>query len=236
MFRSVSCIQVCHAEDADLGAERNDGDRNQRDRDRQERRQQIEELVDVRRNQVFLGDQLDDVGQRLQQPVRSHRARPDAHLDVRDHLALDPLQVGQRGHEHKRDDRGFDEGDDEEIHGSCQCQLSVVSRTESSADLHGASKCRLHHHDSGASTTEFSIFEYRPSVPDVKSVSCSKTDQIGPWPLRHAPVDRHGLRRSAVSGSAGNVVAVHGLANLVETLSASRCPGRSAHFLARSGP
>ena len=56
----------------------------------------------MRRHQVFLGDQLDDVGQRLQQSVRAHAVRPRAHLNVRDHLALHPLQVGQRGHEDKR--------------------------------------------------------------------------------------------------------------------------------------
>ena len=66
----------------------------QRERHGQERRQQVEELVDVRRDQVFLGEQLDDVGQRLQQAVRADAVRAEAQLDVREHLALDPLQVG----------------------------------------------------------------------------------------------------------------------------------------------
>ena len=39
---------------------------------------------------------------RLQQPVRSHARRAHAQLDVGDHLALHPLQVGQRG----QNDRG----------------------------------------------------------------------------------------------------------------------------------
>ena len=57
----------------------------------------------MRRQHVFLGEQLDDVGQRLQQSVRTHAARTDAQLDVRDHLALDPLQVGERRQQNERD-------------------------------------------------------------------------------------------------------------------------------------
>ena len=79
IFRSVSCMQrAVTPADVDLGAERNHGDRDQREHHGDERRQEIENFVDVRRNHVFLGDQLDDVGQRLQQAVRSHAARADA--------------------------------------------------------------------------------------------------------------------------------------------------------------
>ena len=91
------------AEDFDLRTERDDADRDQRDRDGEERRQQIEELVDVRRDEAFFGEQLDDVGERLQQAVRTDAIRAQAQLDVREHLALDPLQIGQRGHEHRHD-------------------------------------------------------------------------------------------------------------------------------------
>jgi hypothetical protein len=96
MFRSVNCIAGFEAADVDLGSERDHGNRDQRERDGEKRRQKIENLVDVGRYHIFLGHELDDVGERLQQSVRSHAARADAKLDVRDHLALDPLQVGER--------------------------------------------------------------------------------------------------------------------------------------------
>ena len=72
-------------------------------------------LVHVRRNQVFFGDQLDHVGQRLQQAVRSHAIRAGTHLDVRDHLALHPLQVREHGHQHGENHQRFDHGDVDEI-------------------------------------------------------------------------------------------------------------------------
>ena len=81
------------------------GDGNQRHEHGEERREQIEEFVDVGREHAFLGDQLDDVGQRLQQAMRTDARRAHAHLHVRDHLALHPLQIGERRHEDARDDR-----------------------------------------------------------------------------------------------------------------------------------
>ena len=95
-------------------AERNHRNRNQRHGDGEERREQVEELVDVGRHQVFLGDQLDHVGQRLQQPVRADARGPDAHLDVRDDLAFHPLQIRQRGQQNERhDDASLDQADNE---------------------------------------------------------------------------------------------------------------------------
>ena len=84
----------------DLRTEGDHADRDQRDGDRKEWRQQVEERVDVRRDEAFLREQLDDVGERLQQPMRPDAIRAEAKLDVREHLALDPLQIRQRGHEH----------------------------------------------------------------------------------------------------------------------------------------
>ena len=104
------------AEDLNFGAEGNHGDGNQRHGHGQEGRQQIDKFVDVRRKQIFLGDELDDVRERLQQPVRAHPRGPQAHLNVRDHFALDPLQIGQRSEKDKSDDSRFDDADDEEFH------------------------------------------------------------------------------------------------------------------------
>ena len=110
MFRSVSCIVGAGCRRSLISrAERDHRDRDQREHHRDERRQEVEDLVHVRRHHVFLGDQLDDVGQRLQQAVRTHAARSDAQLDVRDHLALDPLQVGERGQQNERHHGGFDD-------------------------------------------------------------------------------------------------------------------------------
>ena len=104
-----------HRANVDFRAERNDGDRDQRQRHRQEGRHQVEELVDVRGDQAFLGNQLHHVGQRLQQSVRAHAVRSHAKLDMRDHLALDPLQIRERGKKHEGDHRHLDEGDYKEI-------------------------------------------------------------------------------------------------------------------------
>ena len=79
--------------------------RDQRNSDGEKRRQQIEERVDVGRNEAFFGEQLDNVRQRLQEPMRADAVRAQAQLDVRQNLALDPLQIRQRRHEDKRDDR-----------------------------------------------------------------------------------------------------------------------------------
>ena len=116
MLRSVSCIQVVWPKIVNFGAERNHRNRKQRHGDGEKRRQQVEELVDVRRNQVFFGDQLDDVGQRLQQPVRADARRAQAHLDVGDHFALHPLQIGQRGQQDGGHHRRLDEAEEEEVH------------------------------------------------------------------------------------------------------------------------
>ena len=112
----MSCIQVVTGPTVISGPNGITEIEMQRQGDGQERRQQVEQLVDVRRNQVFLGDQLDDVGQRLQQAVRAHAVGAEAHLDVRDHLALHPLQVGERGQKHEGDHRRLDQAEYEKVH------------------------------------------------------------------------------------------------------------------------
>jgi hypothetical protein len=70
----------------------------------------------VRRKHAFLRDQLNDIGERLQQAMRTDARRPHAHLHVRDHFALDPLQVSKRRQQDERNDRGLNERDDDEFH------------------------------------------------------------------------------------------------------------------------
>ena len=91
--------------DRELGSERNHRDRDQRHEHREERRKQIEKLIHVRRHHAFLRDQFDHVGKRLQQAMRTHARGAHAHLHVRDHLALHPLQIGQHREQHERDER-----------------------------------------------------------------------------------------------------------------------------------
>src|SRR4051812_20970024 len=98
----------------------------------------------MRRRHIFFGEQLDDIGQRLQQAMRTHSIRPDSKLDVRDNLSLDPLQIRERGHQHERDQPGLDQGQDKKIH--------------------------YLYSPPGASSNEPKSLEYRPSVPEVKSV------------------------------------------------------------------
>ena len=84
-----------------------------RQRDRDERREQIEEPVDVGRQQIFFGQELEDVGQRLHQAVRTDTQRAGAGLNMRQNFSLDPLQVGKRGHEDGENNGDLDEADDD---------------------------------------------------------------------------------------------------------------------------
>jgi hypothetical protein len=70
----------------------------------------------VRRHQVFFGQKLDGVGQRLQETVRAGPAGPDAALYVREYFSFNPLQVRESRHEKSHDDRDFDEAYDDESH------------------------------------------------------------------------------------------------------------------------
>jgi len=68
------------------------------------------------RDQIFFGQQLDDIGQRLEQTVGSHARGAHPQLDVSNDFALHPLQVRQGGHQHGRDHHGLDDAQCDEIH------------------------------------------------------------------------------------------------------------------------
>ena len=68
-------------------------DRGEREHHRQHRRDGVEQFVDVRRRDVFLEQELDAVGQRLQQAKWADPRGPPAILHVADDLALQPHGV-----------------------------------------------------------------------------------------------------------------------------------------------
>jgi hypothetical protein len=57
----------------------------------------------VRREHVLFGEELDYVGERLEESMGSDAAGSDAKLDVREDFSLDPLNVGERGEKDERD-------------------------------------------------------------------------------------------------------------------------------------
>src|ERR1035437_6282540 len=123
----------------------------------------------MRREHVFLGQQLDDVGQRLEQSVRSNAPGSDAELDMREYFALDPLNVGQRREQYEGHQGGFDETNYKEVHLEEGAPYSAP----------------------GDSITSLRILEYLVSEPEVNSVS--PEDWIRPGsaatrPLRGAVV------------------------------------------------
>jgi hypothetical protein len=68
----------------------------------QQRRHHEQEAIGTRRHHHFLDEQLQHVGERLQQALGADPVRADAHLHVADHLALGERQVG---HAEDHDDR-----------------------------------------------------------------------------------------------------------------------------------
>ena len=78
------------------GGKRRGGGENRRDVEQQR--------VGRLRPQLFLEDQLDDVGERLQQAARADQIRPVALLDERGDLALHVDQHGGRNLQRQEDD------------------------------------------------------------------------------------------------------------------------------------
>ena len=77
-----------HVGEHHAGAERDHRPRRHRRHQHHHRAEQEQELVRAGRDDHFLEHQLEDVGERLQQPERPDPVRADAHLHVADHLAL----------------------------------------------------------------------------------------------------------------------------------------------------
>ena len=94
--------------DFHFGSERDDGDRDQREHHGDEGGEEVEEFVDVGWEHVLFGEELDHVGERLEESMGSDAAGSDAELDVGEDFSLDPLDVGERGEENEGYQGGFD--------------------------------------------------------------------------------------------------------------------------------
>ena len=149
-------------------------------------------MLTLRRDDAFLGHQLDEVRQRLQQSVRTHAVRSGTQLNVRQHLALDPRRGRRSRQKHDGDQRGFDEAEDEEVHSD----QPTVSSASGPLALY-SSPGRLH--------DGVERFRIRPSVPDVNSVSSADRISSG----LHARA-RHHSRASSARPARGD----HGHATL----------------------
>ncbi len=68
------------------------------------RRRQKQRLVDVRRREVFLEQELQPVGRRLQQSKRPDPRGSPPILDMAHHFAFQPDRVRDRGEQHDQDD------------------------------------------------------------------------------------------------------------------------------------
>jgi hypothetical protein len=90
------------------GAERNDRPRRQRRHDDDDRCQEEQALVRLRRCDDFLGQQLEGIGDRLQQAERADAVRADANVHPADQLALPVGEIGH--HQQDRDDDRDDLG------------------------------------------------------------------------------------------------------------------------------
>ena len=107
---------------ADGVAERDRGDEREDHAHRHHRREDEEELVGLRRHEVFLGEELQPVGRRVQQPgepellaedLDDRAVRTDAVLDHRALPAVGPREDGgqvQDEHDHHED---LDDGPDD---------------------------------------------------------------------------------------------------------------------------
>src|SRR5262249_36237727 len=83
--------------------ERNDGPRSERRTNREQRCDEEEIAVRARRNDDLLEQQLEDVGEGLEQAERTHAIRADAHLDPANHLALGQREIRHTDDQWDRD-------------------------------------------------------------------------------------------------------------------------------------
>src|SRR5205823_13390294 len=97
--------------------------------------------------------------------MRADAQRTSSYLNMRQHLPLDPLQVCERRHKDGEDDHNLDQAGDEEVHFSCVTVSTCTLPSCTTGFL-----CGSRYSVPGASMTELSILEKRPSVPEVNSV------------------------------------------------------------------
>jgi len=91
------------------GAEGDDSDRDKRAGEGDERRGDEQRALDQERRQVFLEEELDAVGERLQQAEGADTRGSPAVLHATDELAFEQHRIGDRG---ERDDQHHDDLED----------------------------------------------------------------------------------------------------------------------------
>src|ERR1019366_3480655 len=75
-------------------------------------REEISELVRAGGRHVLFKQELDTVGQRLQQPMRTHAVRTPSRLNMRHDFALEPRQIRQRRQQHEEHNDNLRQGYD----------------------------------------------------------------------------------------------------------------------------
>ena len=95
----IGSVTPVNAQRRQHAAERNHGKDRQGGGQDHDRRQDEQELVDVGRRVFFLEDELQTVGQRLQQSQRPDAVRPQPVLHPGGDPALEQHQIGRRGHQ-----------------------------------------------------------------------------------------------------------------------------------------
>ena len=98
-----------HAEDRDLGAERDDREADERGDHRDRGGQPEQQLVHVTRDDVFLQRQLDAVHERLEQAERPGPVRPRPLLHPADDPALRPDREQRHDHQEEEDEQDLDD-------------------------------------------------------------------------------------------------------------------------------
>ena len=99
---TLAILNISTPVDGDvMRAEGDDGDGDQRAGERDDRREDEERALDGERHQVFLEEELDAIGERLQQAEGADAGGSPAVLDAAEHLALEQHRVGDR---RQRDD------------------------------------------------------------------------------------------------------------------------------------
>src|SRR5205823_14885663 len=74
-------------------------------------RDDVGQVDRVRREEALLADELDEVGDRLEAPVRAGAVRPVAELHPPEQLALEERRVREGEHDEVDDHEGLDEAD-----------------------------------------------------------------------------------------------------------------------------
>jgi hypothetical protein len=97
--------------DLPAGAERDDAERGERREHGDDRRDDVRGVDGRRREEALLADQLDEVGDRLQQPEGTGAIRAVAVLHAPEQLAFEPRRVREGEHDEVDDHQCLDERD-----------------------------------------------------------------------------------------------------------------------------